>query len=50
MFLATKRESFWMVVMMMRAFGSSNCFCSTEVEVLELAAPFSKRSYSRMVW
>ncbi len=42
-------DSFWIVVMMIRACGSSSCFFSTWVEVFELAAPFSKRSYSRMV-
>ncbi len=42
--------SFWIVVMMIRAAGSSSCFFSTAVEVLEFAAPFWNRSYSRMVW
>ena len=45
-----KRASFWIVVMMIRAPGSSSCRLSTPVEVFELAAPFSKRSYSRIVW
>ena len=45
-----KVASFWIVVMMILAPGSSSCFFSTAVEVFELAAPFSKRSYSRMVW
>ena len=43
-------ESFWIVVMMIRAFGSSSCRLSTAVEVFEFAAPFSNRSYSRIVW
>ncbi|OPZ48320.1 MAG: hypothetical protein BWY91_03212 [bacterium ADurb.BinA028] len=46
----TKVASFWIVVMMMRASGSPNCFLSLAVDVFELAAPFSKRSYSRIVW
>ena len=50
LFAAMKVESFWIVVMMMRAAGSSSCFFSTAVEVLEFAAPFSNRSYSRIVW
>ena len=45
-----ERASFWIVVMMIRAPGSSSCCLSTAVEVLEFAAPFSKRSYSRIVW
>ena len=36
--------------MMIRASVSSSCRLSTLVEMLELAAPFSNRSYSRMVW
>ena len=50
LFAATKVDSFWTVVMMIFAEGSSSCFFSTAVDVLEFAAPFSKRSYSRMVW
>ena len=43
-------ESFWIVVMIIVALGSSSCRLSTLVDVLEFAAPFSKRSYSRIVW
>ena len=39
-----------MVVMMIRALGSSSCFFRTRVDVFELAAPFWNRSYSAMVW
>ncbi len=46
----TKVDSFWIVVMMILALGSSICRFNTAVEVFELAAPFSNRSYSRMVW
>ena len=42
--------SFWIVVMMIRAFGSPNCCVSTLVDLFEFAAPFSNRSYSRIVW
>ena len=49
-FCSTNRASFWIVVMMIRAFGSSNCRFNTRVDVFEFAAPFSKRSYSRIVW
>ena len=45
-FPGDKTESFWMVVMMMRAFrSSSSCFAETAVEVLELL-PGSKRSFA----
>jgi hypothetical protein len=49
-FCATKRASFWIVVMMIRAPGSPSCSLSLLVESLEFAEPFSKRSYSRIVW
>lgn len=49
LFAPTKVDSFWIVVMMILAFGSSSCRFSTAVEVFALAAPFSNRSYSRMV-
>jgi len=42
--------SFWIVVIMIRAAGSSSCRFSTAVDVFEFAAPLWKRSYSRMVW
>ena len=49
LFLRTKISSFWIVVMMIRASGSSICRCKTAVLVLLFAAPFSKRSYSFIV-
>ncbi len=45
-----KVDSFWIVVMMIRADGSSSCFLRIAVEVFELTAPFWNRSYSRLVW
>ena len=42
--------SFWIVVMMIREAESSSWVPNTLVDVLELAAPFSNRSYSFMVW
>lgn len=43
-------DSFWIVVMMIRVPRSSRRFFSTAVDVFEFAAPFSNRSYSRIVW
>ena len=45
-----KVASFWIVVMMICASGFSNWRFRIVVLVLEFAAPFSKRSYSFMVW
>ena len=42
-------DSFWIVVMMIRALGSSSCFFRIAVDAFEFAAPFSNRSYSRIV-